>query len=78
MYKTMSLLPQLDQVCYSAQRQGRVSFWMTSYGEEAAIVGAAEALATDDEVFSQYREIGVLMHRGLGLDTCMNQVMGTT
>lgn len=75
-YKFMALLPQLDQVLYSAQRQGRVSFWMTSYGEEAAVVGTASALADNDEVYAQYRELGLLLYRGLGLDTLMGQVFG--
>ena len=34
MYKDMVLLNQLDRVMYDAQRQGRISFYMTSFGEE--------------------------------------------
>lgn len=75
-YRSMSLLPQLDQVLYSAQRQGRVSFWMTSYGEEAAVIGTASALAHDDEVYAQYRELGLLLHRGASLSTLMSQIYG--
>lgn len=40
---------------YSSQRQGRISFYMTSYGEEGAVVGSAAAWENDDEVFAQYR-----------------------
>lgn len=76
MYTMMSLLPQLDSVLYSAQRQGRITFWMTSYGEEAAVIGSAGALFDDDEVFAQYREIGVLLWRGVSIETIMNQVFG--
>lgn len=34
MYETMTLLPGLDNVLSSSQRQGRISFYMTSHGEE--------------------------------------------
>lgn len=34
---------------------------MTSHGEEAAVVGSAAALDGKDEVFAQYREMGVLL-----------------
>lgn len=76
-YRYMMLLPQLDQVLYSAQRQGRISFWMTSYGEEAAVIGTAAALSSVDEVYSQYRELGLLLYRGLPLDQLLAQVFGT-
>lgn len=33
-YETMTLLPGLDTLLSSSQRQGRISFYMTSYGEE--------------------------------------------
>ena len=32
MYKAMIKLNVFDQVMYDAQRQGRISFYMTSYG----------------------------------------------
>lgn len=70
----MLLLPALDVILYNAQRQGRISFMMTSHGEEAAVIGSASALDTSDEVFAQYREMGVLLYRGFGLDKVMDQV----
>lgn len=39
MYETMTLLPGLDTVLSSSQRQGRISFYMTSYGEEGGESG---------------------------------------
>jgi len=50
LYENMLLLPTLDNVLYNAQRQGKISFYMTAHGEEATIVGSAAALALDDEV----------------------------
>lgn len=38
MYETMLTLPVLDAILFSSQRQGRISFYMTSYGEEGAVV----------------------------------------
>ncbi|UZJ54335.1 hypothetical protein CBS101457_003655 [Exobasidium rhododendri] len=71
------LLPALDVILYNAQRQGRISFMMTSHGEEAAVIGSASALDAKDEVFAQYREMGVLLYRGFKLDQVMSQVFGT-
>ena len=51
---------------------------MTAYGEEACHFGSAAALETEDEVFAQYREAGVLLWRGYELETAMNQLYGNT
>lgn len=74
MIRNMLLLPALDVILYNAQRQGRISFMMTSHGEEAAVIGSASALDPKDEVFAQYREMGVLLYRGYNLNQVMSQV----
>ncbi|KAJ2356718.1 hypothetical protein IWW50_002789 [Coemansia erecta] len=71
-YKNMLTLNAMDQVLYEAQRQGRISFYMTSFGEEA-LIGSAAALDPKDMVFGQYREAGVLLQRGFTLTQFMNQ-----
>ncbi|KAG2050072.1 branched-chain alpha-keto acid dehydrogenase E1-alpha subunit [Suillus hirtellus] len=80
LYEHMQLLPTLDDILCSGQRQGRIPFYsLTSYlkyGEEATVIGSAAALADDDEVLSQYRETGVLLWRGFTLDGIMAQVFG--
>jgi 2-oxoisovalerate dehydrogenase E1 component alpha subunit len=73
MYENMVRLSLMDQILYDAQRQGRISFYMTSYGEEATHMGSAAALELEDVVFGQYREAGVLMYRGFTMDQFMNQ-----
>ncbi|KAL1138651.1 hypothetical protein AAG570_008713 [Ranatra chinensis] len=78
MYKTMTLLNTMDKILYDAQRQGRISFYMTSYGEEATHIGSAAALSPDDLVYGQYRETGVLMWRGYTLNQFMNQCYGNS
>jgi len=76
LYENMQLLPTLDSVLYNIQRQGKTSFHMTSYGEEATIIGSAAALEADDEVLGQYREMGVLLWRGFSIDSIMAQCFG--
>ena len=74
MYKDMVQLNNMDRIMYEAQRQGRISFYMTNYGEEGTHIGSAAALRPDDMVFGQYREAGVLMWRGFTLDQFMDQL----
>ncbi|KAF8645190.1 hypothetical protein AX16_008017 [Volvariella volvacea WC 439] len=76
LYENMQLLPTMDNILYNVQRQGKISFYMTSYGEEATIIGSAAALENDDEVLGQYREMGVLLWRGFGIDNVMAQCFG--
>ncbi|KZW03819.1 branched-chain alpha-keto acid dehydrogenase E1-alpha subunit [Exidia glandulosa HHB12029] len=76
LYENMNLLPALDNLLYNVQRQGKISFYMTSYGEEASIIGSAAALDNADEVLGQYREMGVLLWRGYTLDSVMAQCLG--
>src|SRR5690554_6778556 len=75
-YKAMVTTRILDERMLAAQRQGRISFYMQSTGEEAASVGAAAALQGSDMIMAQYREQGALIYRGFGLDKMMNQLLG--
>jgi 2-oxoisovalerate dehydrogenase E1 component alpha subunit len=52
LYKKMSQLHTMDGILYEAQRQGRISFYMTHYGEEATM-GTAAALNAEDMIFGQ-------------------------
>ncbi|WVW87029.1 hypothetical protein I302_109085 [Kwoniella bestiolae CBS 10118] len=76
MYRTMTLIPIVDNVLYLSQRQGRISFYMQCAGEEAAIVGSSAAMLEGDEMFGQYRESAALLHRGFTLDSLMSQCFG--
>mmetsp|Transcript_10917 Transcript_10917/g.15514 ORF Transcript_10917/g.15514 Transcript_10917/m.15514 type:complete len:442 (+) Transcript_10917:32-1357(+) len=71
--KTMIKLKVMDQILYSAQRQGRISFYMTSSGEEATQIGSAAALDDSDMVFAQYREPGLLLWRNFTLQNIADQ-----
>ncbi|XP_057567188.1 2-oxoisovalerate dehydrogenase subunit alpha, mitochondrial isoform X2 [Hippopotamus amphibius kiboko] len=75
-YQSMTLLNTMDRILYESQRQGRISFYMTNYGEEGTHVGSAAALDSTDLVFGQYREAGVLMYRDYPLELFMAQCYG--
>ncbi|XAR62883.1 3-methyl-2-oxobutanoate dehydrogenase (2-methylpropanoyl-transferring) [Bertholletia excelsa] len=76
MYRDMVTLQIMDTVFYEAQRQGRISFYATSTGEEAITIASAAALAIDDVIVPQYREPGVLIWRGFTLQDFANQCYG--
>lgn len=61
---------------FDHSRQGRISFYMTNYGEEGVHVGSAAALSPRDMVFAQYREVGMLLYRGLTVTDIINQCYG--
>jgi len=51
--KIMVKLNTMDTFLNTAQRQGRISFYMTSFGEEAITVGVGAALNNNDWIFPQ-------------------------
>ncbi|KAF0852868.1 mitochondrial branched-chain amino acid degradation 2-oxoisovalerate dehydrogenase alpha subunit [Andalucia godoyi] len=73
----MVRLNTLDMILYNAQRQGRISFYMTNTGEEAVQFGSSTVLHPEDEIFAQYREAGVLLERGFSLQELMAQCFGS-
>ncbi|KAL0351556.1 UNVERIFIED_CONTAM: 2-oxoisovalerate dehydrogenase subunit alpha 2, mitochondrial [Sesamum calycinum] len=77
MYKSMVTLQIMDHIFYEAQRQGRISFYMTSMGEEAINIATAAALSPDDIILPQYREPGILLWRGFTIEEFANQCFGT-
>jgi len=73
-HDTMEYIRILDERMVAAQRQGRISFYLASTGEEAAAVASAAALSPHDMIMSQYREQGALAFRGYTTDQFMNQM----
>jgi 2-oxoisovalerate dehydrogenase E1 component alpha subunit len=57
---------------------GKISFYMTSFGEHGCIVGSAAALSPEDWVYSQYREQGAHVWRGFTIDQVINQCIGNS
>ncbi|CAN0877398.1 2-oxoisovalerate dehydrogenase subunit alpha 2, mitochondrial [Linum grandiflorum] len=76
MYTDMVKLQTMDTIFYEAQRQGRISFYVTTTGEEAINIASAAALKIDDFIVPQYREPGVLLWRGFTLQDFANQCFG--
>lgn len=64
-YQTMMLTRHVDERMVTLQRQGLISFAMSSLGEEACAVGSAAALELSDWMYPQYREAGIIFWRGL-------------
>ncbi|KAH6926884.1 hypothetical protein HPB50_022653 [Hyalomma asiaticum] len=77
MYTKMVQMNIIDQIMYESQRQGRISFYMTHYGEEGVLIGSAAALDDKDLVFVQYREYGVLLWRNFSVNQTMQQCYST-
>ena len=67
-----------DDRMQRTQRQGRISFYVRSYGEEAVSVAAAMALDPNDMLFPSYRNQGLHVVRGLPLVDMMCQLLSNT
>ena len=78
MYRHMLGLRVLDQRMLSLQRQGRIGFYGTASGQEAAITGSAYALRETDWVFPALRELGVSLWRGTTIQEFVCQLIGNS
>jgi 2-oxoisovalerate dehydrogenase E1 component subunit alpha len=74
----MLLTRQFDERMQRMQRQGRISFYMKSTGEEAVSVGAAMALRPGDMLFPSYRNQGLQVARGRPIADLMCQLLSNT
>ena len=68
MYRFLSFTRAVDAKCVSLQRQGRLSTYAPSLGEEATQVGSAMALRPDDIFVPSFRQHGTFIVRDLPLD----------
>jgi len=66
----------LDERLLRFQRQGRIGFYLTAWGEEATLIGPTWALRPTDWIFSCYREQAVALFRGYSMRTMMCQLYG--
>ena len=71
---TMVRVSEFDKVFNDAQRQGRISFYLTGRGEEACSVASAAALGDEDFILPQYRELGAAFWRGFTFEDTANQL----
>ncbi|WP_424810313.1 pyruvate dehydrogenase (acetyl-transferring) E1 component subunit alpha [Rhodococcus sp. 27YEA15] len=65
LYEDLVVVRRIDTEATALQRQGELALWTPLHGQEAAQVGSARALHSDDYVFNSYREHGVAYCRGV-------------
>jgi len=75
-YQTMVITRLVDDRMITIQRQGMISFALSSLGEEACSVASAAALETCDWLYPQYRESGVLFWRGFTIQQYLHHMFG--
>ncbi len=78
LYRHMVRMRVLDQRMLSLQRQGRIGFYGTATGQEAAVTGSAYALRPTDWVFPALREMGVSLWRGTTIREMACQLIGNS
>jgi 2-oxoisovalerate dehydrogenase E1 component alpha subunit len=71
--RDMVLTRAFDDRMVRVQRQGKISFYVKSTGEEATAVAFANAIEKDDMCFPSYRQQGFLIARGCPLVEMMCQ-----
>jgi len=76
LYRQMVTVRILDTRMLALQRQGRIGFYGTCKGQEAATVGSGAALEPGDWAFPALREGAVLLMRGYPLEKYVAQLMG--
>ena len=64
----MLLTRIFDDRMQRSQRQGKISFYMRSLGEEAVSVAQAMALRPGDMLFPAYRNQGLFITRGMRIE----------
>ncbi len=77
-YRAMVRIRLLDERMMTLQRQGRVGFYGSCLGEEAAVVGSAYALEPNDWIFPALRQGAALLLRGMPLGPYIAQVFGNS
>ena len=74
----MQLTRAMDERLQNAQRQGKISFYIQSTGEEAVSVAQALALRPSDMLFPSYRTQGLHIARGRNVADLMCQCLSNT
>ena len=77
-YETMVKTRHVDERMMTLQRQGMISFCLSSSGEEACSVGTAAALSMQDWLYPQYREAAVMFWRGFSIEAFVHHMFGNS
>ncbi len=76
LYETMVLMRAIDLRLEGLQRMGRIGFFGSARGQEAAVVGSGGALEPQDWVFPALRENAIMLLRGFPLSRYFAHMFG--
>jgi 2-oxoisovalerate dehydrogenase E1 component alpha subunit len=77
LYRLMVVTRKVDREAINLQRQGQLGVYASCMGQEAAQVGSAYALGTDDWIFPSYRELGAALVRDVDAAGLLHLYRGT-
>ncbi len=75
LYRLMWVTRLLDERTLILQKQGKIAFYASSAGQEAAQVGSAYAMEPQDWIYPSHREQGVFITRGMPLEEIFGHFM---
>ncbi len=78
LYEDHVVVRRIDTEAMHLQRQGQLGLWAPLLGQEAAQIGSARSLRSDDFVFSSYRENAVAYCRGVDFTDLMRVWRGNS
>lgn len=77
-YRLMQLSRAIDKKCLALQRQGRISFYGTCVGQEAAFVGCTFVLHESDWLFPHYRGQAAALTKGITTEEIFNELFANS
>lgn len=76
LYRHLVRPRMIEEKMLVALRQGRISKWFSSYGQEAVSVGTALAMQPDETILTMHRNLGVFTAREVPLFRLFSQFQG--
>lgn len=76
LYRDMLRARLTDECLAGLASSGRTHVHIPTRGQEAAVIGAAAALGTDDWIFPTVRDLGAFLHRDVSLDRIFANAFG--